>query len=46
MFDVVFWWCAFVALAGSYVLVGIGLLTSGPSKSHRAGGELAGEPPS
>ena len=44
MFDVMFWWCAFVALTGSYVLVGIALITGSRPKSHRAEAQLSGEP--
>ena len=44
MLDIVFWWCAFVALAGSYVLVGIALRAGSLSKSHRAETELFSKP--
>jgi hypothetical protein len=44
MFDVMFWWCAFVALAGSYVLVGIVLITGSRPKSHRLEAQLSTEP--
>ena len=43
MLDVVFWWCAFVALTGAYVLVGIALVIGGWSKSQRAGVKLTSE---
>ena len=43
MIDAVFWWCAFVALAGSYGLVGIALVSSSWSKSAHDGVELSSE---
>lgn len=42
MFDALFWWCAFVALAGSYVLVGIALI-GGRSRLRSAEAKLSGE---
>lgn len=42
MFDALFWWCAFVALAGSYVLVGIALI-GGRSRLRSAEAKLSSE---
>lgn len=43
MLDAVFWWCAFVALAGSYALIGIALVKGSWSKPQRPEAELSGE---
>jgi hypothetical protein len=45
MLDVVFWWCALVALTGSVALVGIGLWAGHPSRSRAPGIRLARDEP-
>jgi hypothetical protein len=45
MLDVVFWWCAVVAFAGSAALVGLALLVGRSLKSQPTGIQLTrGEP--
>ena len=43
MLDVVFWWCAAVALAGSAALVGLALLVGRPPRSQAAEMQLTPE---
>ncbi|GJE53332.1 hypothetical protein GOFOIKOB_6411 [Methylobacterium tardum] len=45
MLDVVFWWCAVVAFAGSAALIGLALLAGRSLKSQPTGIQLTWEEP-